>query len=547
MIKVVYRIFFSLVVFINSFHVAVCSRSDSASYSVDLLDSAQVMELIEKSKKNTGSDYREAMSFAFQAKELAYQLNNSKLKLETELNLGKFFFYLGLYSEAIENTIEVIKIAEVNQDDLGFAKGYFQFGSLRLVMEDYAQAQEYIELARKYFLKYYGAEDKIDRLSRVTMHNNLGVIYAGLSDYQKAEEELRKGIALLEDSSELKTITIQLFNNLGDLYRKSDRIEEAISYYFEAKSKLEDDSNLLFDAMLDYSLGISYVELGAYDQAIEAFHQGLFKSKSVKGYSHIHHISKSLSSFHDQIGNKDSAFVYLSQSKMYEDSLNLKNTAEKLLKEELLAEFRVEKNQLQLLYQKNKKLLIASMIGLLLVAIGFYARAVLVKKNLDKVQSEKEKLAQEAEQNLEQTEVLKQRVESTQKELTLASMQALQKDEMLKSITKNLSKNDALKEDLDKILNSLKTGQTVNTLSEFELRFSGVYVGFFEKLMEEYPNLTHNDRRLSAFLKLQLTTKEISAITGQSIRAIEIGRTRLRGKLKLTKSDVNLYDFFVDY
>lgn len=537
--------FLFCIIYLSCTYYSVQAQNRSDSFY--LADSAQVMELIERSKKNTRSDYREAMSFAFQAKELAYQLNDSKLKLETRLNLSKFFFYLGLYSKSLENTVEVIKIAEINQDDLGFAKGYFQFGSLRLVMEDYAQAQEYIELARKYFLKYYRAEDAIDRLSRLTMYNNIGVIYAGLSDYQKAEEELRKGIALLDDSSEFKTIAIQLFNNLGDLYRKSDRIEEAISYYFVAKSKLEDDSNLLFDAMLDHSLGISYVQKGSYKKAIDVFHQGLSKAKAVKGYSHIHHISKSLSSFHDQIGNKDSAFVYLSQSKMYEDSLNLKNTAENLLKEELLSEFRAEKNQIQRLYGKNKNLLITSILGLLMVSIVFYIRAIFVRKNLEKAELEREKISQVAEKTLKETVILKRKVENSQKELTLASMQAIQKDEMFKSLTKNLSKNDIRKEDITKILNGLKTGQMRNTLSDFEIRFSGVYVGFFEKLIEEYPILTQNDRRLSAFLKLQLTTKEITVITGQSIRAIEIGRTRLRKKLNLTNSEINLYDFFVDY
>jgi DNA-binding CsgD family transcriptional regulator len=65
--------------------------------------------------------------------------------------------------------------------------------------------------------------------------------------------------------------------------------------------------------------------------------------------------------------------------------------------------------------------------------------------------------------------------------------------------------------------------------------------------MRDFPTLTLNERRLCAFLKLQMTTKEIASLTGQSIRAVELARTRLRKKLQLTNSEINLYDFILNY
>jgi DNA-binding CsgD family transcriptional regulator len=78
---------------------------------------------------------------------------------------------------------------------------------------------------------------------------------------------------------------------------------------------------------------------------------------------------------------------------------------------------------------------------------------------------------------------------------------------------------------------------------EFEFRFTNTHVGFFEKLMATCPDLTHNERRLCAFLSLDMTTKEISSITGQSVRAIEVARVRLRKKLNLTQSEVSLFEY----
>jgi DNA-binding CsgD family transcriptional regulator len=49
--------------------------------------------------------------------------------------------------------------------------------------------------------------------------------------------------------------------------------------------------------------------------------------------------------------------------------------------------------------------------------------------------------------------------------------------------------------------------------------------------------------RLGAFLRLNMTTKEIAAITGQMPRSIDVARTRLRKKLNLTNEDVGLVEF----
>jgi DNA-binding CsgD family transcriptional regulator len=68
--------------------------------------------------------------------------------------------------------------------------------------------------------------------------------------------------------------------------------------------------------------------------------------------------------------------------------------------------------------------------------------------------------------------------------------------------------------------------------------------GFFRKLKNKYPSLTPNDLRLCSYLRMNFTTKEIANLTNISSRAVEIGRYRLRSKLKLNH-DVNLTEFLI--
>jgi len=68
--------------------------------------------------------------------------------------------------------------------------------------------------------------------------------------------------------------------------------------------------------------------------------------------------------------------------------------------------------------------------------------------------------------------------------------------------------------------------------------------GFFSKLKNKYPSLTPNDLRLCSYLRMNFTTKEIANLSNISVRAVEIGRYRLRTKLKLSH-DVNLTEFLI--
>ena len=66
----------------------------------------------------------------------------------------------------------------------------------------------------------------------------------------------------------------------------------------------------------------------------------------------------------------------------------------------------------------------------------------------------------------------------------------------------------------------------------------------FRKLKEKYGNLTPNDLRLCSYLRMNFTTKEMAHLLNISPRAVEIGRYRLRQKLKLDHV-VNLTEFLI--
>ena len=66
---------------------------------------------------------------------------------------------------------------------------------------------------------------------------------------------------------------------------------------------------------------------------------------------------------------------------------------------------------------------------------------------------------------------------------------------------------------------------------------------FYRNLIQAYPSLTLNERRLCVFLNMSLTTKEISDITRQSVQSINTARGRLRRKLGINGDNVSMQEF----
>ena len=91
--------------------------------------------------------------------------------------------------------------------------------------------------------------------------------------------------------------------------------------------------------------------------------------------------------------------------------------------------------------------------------------------------------------------------------------------------------------DITRLKRSLISSTKHDYWEEFEAHFIQVHPKFYELLNEKYPGLTTNERRLCAFIKLNLTTKEIAGITKRNPESIHMTRSRLRKKMGLDKSD----------
>jgi tetratricopeptide (TPR) repeat protein len=516
-------------------------------------DSLKVKILLDSSNRFLTHDPIKSLEFAKMADDISINSKDTELRKLTSLQLGMLFFYKGSYENAIDYYAQLLKISEQDKDYEWIGKAYFQLGGVRLVMEDYGIAENHFNKAKSNLLKVYQNEDQIPLNLRINFCNNLGIIYSGRQEFDKAEEQFEKGIELAKGHEDYNPSLIRLLNNMGDVMSKKKQLGKAALFYEEAMNYIKISPNPLMESMLFNSLGKLQLQHKDYELARQYFLKGYSLAQAFQGFSHLKHLADNLSTTYTALGKSDSALVYLQLSISYTDSLDLKNSAEKILQQELLSKYDLEKFTMGIINIKNKLVLALVFVGFLLLLAFYLIRYFQFKRSLDQIIEMKVESDINREKIYESNKKLAVEINEKNKILAVRAMSNIQKDIVLDQLTKavngDLGPKLVLeeKEKMNELISKLQQVKGSKVLDEFEFRFTNIYSGFFEKLLKENPDLTLNERRLAAFLKLQLTTKEIASITGQSVRAIEIARTRIRKKLRLTKSDKSLYDYFIDY
>jgi response regulator RpfG family c-di-GMP phosphodiesterase len=150
---------------------------------------------------------------------------------------------------------------------------------------------------------------------------------------------------------------------------------------------------------------------------------------------------------------------------------------------------------------------------------------------------EQQEIINQQEKDLTDKEkkLLEQDLDHYQKQLTMQTINMVQNSEFLHSVLSDLKTIFPFTTSEGKsVLNSIEF--RINDKSndhiwkEFEFCFEKVYHDFYKKLNEKLPEISQREQRLCAFLKLNMSTKEIAAITFQTPNSIDVAKHRLRKK-----------------
>lgn len=172
-------------------------------------------------------------------------------------------------------------------------------------------------------------------------------------------------------------------------------------------------------------------------------------------------------------------------------------------------------------------------------------RNIDVQKKAEVAVKEREALQKELLQL--EIEKINDELEANKKTMTAASLKMVQNSERDAQTIKTLEEigqlaGEEAQQSIKSLISIYKIQSYSSNWDEFELLFQKVHHSFHEKLNEQFPELTPNERKLCVFLKLNMNSKQIALITYQSEEALKKARLRLRKKLEIDR-DTNLVSF----
>ena len=134
------------------------------------------------------------------------------------------------------------------------------------------------------------------------------------------------------------------------------------------------------------------------------------------------------------------------------------------------------------------------------------------------------------------------------------TMHLVQKNTILSTIQEALSKvqgkagaSPEVEKEIGRLIKMLEHDARVDEDWEhFSMNFDQVHSDFLKRLGEKHDHLSPNDYRLCAYLRMNLSTKEIASLMNISVRGVEASRYRLRRRLNLD-TDVNLTEYLMRF
>lgn len=381
---------------------------------------------------------------------------------------------------------------------------------------------------------------KKDTIGIAKALNNIGTAYFYENSLDSSQYYFTKSLETIKNIENDDGLKAFLYTNIGRNFAISHNKGKAIEYFQKAVNENElspKPSSWVYNTIARY-----YYNEEEPDSTINyAIKANQLLANKVFSFENLDAVNMLYQS-HLMKGNyKEAATFYLLNDRI-RDSLNMIERAINVEKIQIEQEYKA-KERIRELEERSESFKYYIM-ALCIFIIVLILVILLVRYRNKWIKTRLKSQLFEARQN-----EMDSKLELKNKELIGKAMIEIHRTEIIQEILDDLKqiKRRAVKQEtqqaIDYILKRLQKDIHSDIWNEFEIAFEQVHESFYTKLQEEHPDLTSRDKRLCAMLKLNLTSKEIGQLTGQSFKSVENARTRLRKKLNLTntKTDLTTY------
>ncbi len=453
--------------------------------------------------------------------------------------LGNIHLAQELFIDALTIYHESLNISLENDFTTLISHLYNNIGEIFLKIQNYKDASPYFTKAYILFL------EQDDYYSAAFCLGNIAAIKRSQGNYDEAIKDYLDNVRFYLEKENWEDMAIT-YNSISDIYwtieeykKAKDYISMALSTIENYRSDMEGPSSIYITDIYTMASKIYFYEK-EYELAMHYAKNSLSISYPNSFKKNAFSNAKIISQIFDEYHQTDSALYYykifIKYYEEYQDEYNVRQLIQLKMQNEF--EATLQKNKLEetkraAAHERKELIYIGILIISILLILILISRYINQKAKKENLELEKTKLNQD--------------LSFKNKELATNMMYLLEKNEFITTISKKLidlksTSNQNNQNIIQQLIIELRKNASNKVWDEFELRFKNVHSEFYDALNSEFPDLTPNEKKICAFLRLNMSTKEISAITHQSIKSINMARFRLRKKLNI-EQDENLISY----
>jgi tetratricopeptide (TPR) repeat protein len=521
---------------------------------------------------------------AFRTAERAFNLAAEVRYIQGQLTASNIQgIYYGMRADYVNATKIFFRVLKF-QERLGDKEG--KAGTLSNLAKIYVEQEKYQD-ALNFINQAIAIDSALNSVQGVAAdYTNAGVIHKRLGNSDKALRYFDQALQLkysLKDTLDVATSLVniaEVFNIKGKFQQGIDSTRKAIRLFDQIHNRYGKCHALLV-------LGKAQSEMGNFSTAIDNLQVALKIAQDDHLLEQEKEAEDLLSRAFRFAGNHDQAYEHLQKYLVLHDSLfNLEKT--KMINEiQTSYETAKKEERISFLEQENlweKKLkVIYIVVGALILIIALLVIHVMIGRNkILKKQNEisKERFRLENENNrIEQEKIKQQRqLEAIERTALLQQQERdrlekqklnLELDESQRVILGKTLKYEQSRELMEKLINEVSTVRRVKKLEEIDdavdkviqslramtsqgdsweemkLHFEKVHPHFFANLKKEFPELTIHDLKMCAYIKMNISNKDISKLLNINPSSVLISKTRLKKKLNLGE-ETNLNNWILE-
>ncbi|MEP2024671.1 MAG: tetratricopeptide repeat protein [Reichenbachiella sp.] len=455
-----------------------------------------------------------------------------------------YIFNLLLYSYMVTSRYD--DVIRESQEAIELAQKIGDYTSIILLRNKIAAAHKNnknYETARRYLLQSLKiVEEHPDQSSEVYVNFDLGLLYRDLGNLDSAIIYTKKAISLMTPLNKNNYLV-----QLATFYADNGQ-------YNETKHLLDSiDVSKLFDHTAQgeflYAKGIMLEGFGSNNLAIAALDSALVLRSGAP--REIVRLKQALSRLKQKTGGYNEALELYKQADIIEDSLfslEKQKVIAKLEAQHQLSEKEKEIYELETTATRNQILLISA-IGLvvLLALIAFLSiRSYKLKRKANEILSIKNKSLKTLRER--ENQLAEATIHAKERQLATMAMAAHEKNSLLQDLEQKVSLlekklNNELTPDFKDLKKTISNSFSIDDSWEnFHHHFQDVHPLFFENLKQINASLSNDDLKLSAYLKIGMSNKEIASVIHLTVGSVKTKVNRLKKKLEMGPDD-NLRNF----